>query len=75
MKNDDKALKTMYKVRMFINYTTEYCHWNGGTKGKDKGQDGHDQFNKNLDRELIEYRFHKYRKDMRRERESKHLIS
>lgn len=75
MKNDDKALKTMYKVRMFINYTTEYCHWNGGTKGQNKGQDGHDQFNKNLDRELIEYRFHKYRKDMRRERENKHLIS
>ena len=75
MKNDDKALKTMYKVRMFINYTTEYCHWNEGTKGEDKGQDGHDQFNKNLDRELIEYRFHKYRKDMQRERENKHLIS
>ena len=71
MKNDDKALKTMYKVRMFINYATEYCHWNGGIKGEDKGQDGHDQFNKNLDRELIEYRFHKYRKDMQRERENK----
>lgn len=68
MENDDKALKTMYKVRMFINYTTEYCHWSGG---KIRGQNGHDQFNKNLDRELIEYRFHKYRKDMQRKRLNK----
>lgn len=71
MKNDDKALKTMYKVRMFINYTTEYCHWNKQEDKEGNRQSSYDQFNKNLDRELIEYRFHKYRKDMQRERESK----
>ena len=71
MKNDDKALKTMYKVRMFINYATEYCHWNGQEDKEDNRQSSYDQFNKNLDRELIEYRFHKYRKDMQRERENK----